>query len=44
MKNIIFSSRSYDRKGRVFEAVEHHDSILDPALRAEKFKRMKASP
>ena len=44
MKNIIFSSRSYDRKGRVVEAVEHHNSILDPALRAEKFKRMKASP
>lgn len=44
MKNIIFASRSYDRKGKVYEAIEHHNAGLDPELMAEKFQRMKASP
>ena len=25
MKNIIFTSKSYDRKGKIHEAIEHHN-------------------
>ena len=44
MKNLVFGSKSYDRKGRIFEAIEHHNSALSPVSRSEKFAKMKASP
>ena len=43
-KNIIFSSRSFGRKGKIVEANERHDSSLAPALSAEKFKGMMVTP
>ena len=44
MKNIIFTSKSYDRKGKIHEAIEHHNREVPSPLRQEKFEKMKASP
>ena len=44
MKNLVFSSKSYDRKGKIYESIEHHNSHLSAEVREEKFKKMKASP
>ena len=44
MKNLVFSSKSYDRKGKIYESIEHHNSHLSTEAREEKFKKMKASP
>jgi uncharacterized protein (DUF2252 family) len=44
MKNLVFSSKSYDRKGKIYEAIEHHNQALPSTSRSEKFKKMKDSP
>ena len=44
MKNIIFSSKSYDRKGKVHESIEHHNRDVADCFRREKFEKMKVSP
>ncbi len=44
MQNLVFHSKSYDRRGRVCEQIEHHNSHLSPASRDQKFRKMKASP
>ena len=41
MKNIIFSSKSYDRKGKVYESLEHHNRDVATPFRQEKFEKMK---
>ena len=44
MKNIIFASKSYDRKGKIHEAIEHHNQEVPNHFRQEKFAKMKANP
>ena len=44
MKNLIFESRSYDRKGKVCESIEYHNKHISAKAKEEKFKKMKASP
>ena len=44
MKNIIFSSKSYDRKGKVYESLEHHNRDVATPFRQEKFEKMKNDP
>ena len=44
MKNIIFTSKSYDRKGKIHEAIEHHNLNVEMPFRQEKFAKMKDSP
>lgn len=44
MKNLIFESKSYDRRGKVCESVEFHNKHISADARKEKFKKMKASP
>lgn len=44
MKNIIFTSRSYDRKGKIHESIEHHNRDVQVPFRREKFEKMKESP
>ena len=44
MKNIIFTSKSYDRKGKIHEAIEHHNREVPNPSRQEKFEKMKTSP
>ena len=44
MKNLVFSSKSYDRKGKIYEAIEHHNQALPLMSKHEKFKKMRASP
>ncbi|MFL2497791.1 MAG: DUF2252 family protein [Parasynechococcus sp.] len=44
VKNIIFSSKSYDRKGKVYESLEHHNRDVATPFRQEKFEKMKNDP
>ena len=44
LKNIIFASKSYDRKGKIHEAIEHHNHDVQMPFRQEKFNKMKDSP
>ena len=44
LKNIIFASKSYDRKGKIHEAIEHHNRDVQMPFRQEKFNKMKDSP
>ena len=44
VKNIIFTSKSYDRKGKIHEAIEHHNREVPNPFRQEKFEKMKTSP
>ena len=44
MKNIIFASKSYDRKGKIHESIEHHNRDVADHFRREKFDKMKENP
>ena len=44
MQNTIFASKSYDRKGKIHESIEHHNREVPNSFRKEKFKKMKTSP
>ena len=44
MKNIIFASKSYDRKGKIHESIEHHNRDVEDHFRREKFDKMKENP
>ena len=44
MKNVIFTSKSYDRKGKIHESIEHHNRDVALPFRQEKFDKMRLSP
>jgi hypothetical protein len=44
LRNIIFASKSYDRKGKIHESIEHHNRDVADHFRREKFDKMKEDP